>query len=55
VQRPESDEGRKRRELPFQNLFDRPVVAAIFTRAEMLEIAEDRSTSAAALDADEEA
>jgi restriction system protein len=37
-----------------ENLFDRPVVATIFTRAEMLEIAEDGSTSAAAPDAEEE-
>jgi len=38
-----------------ENLFDRPVVATIFTRTEMLEIAEDGSTSAAAPDAEEEA
>jgi len=38
-----------------ENLFDRPVLATIFTRAEMLEIAEDGSTSAAAPDAEEEA
>ena len=38
-----------------ENLFDRPVVATIFTRAELLEIAEDGTTSAAAPDAEEEA
>jgi restriction system protein len=38
-----------------ENLFDRPLLATIFTRAEMLEIAEDGSTSAAAPDAEEEA
>jgi restriction system protein len=36
-----------------ENLFDRPIVATVFTRAEMLEIAEDGSTSAAAPDAEE--
>jgi restriction system protein len=37
-----------------ENLFDRPVVATISTRAEMLEIAKDGSTSAAAADVEEE-
>ena len=36
-----------------ENLLDRPVVARTFTRDELLEVAEDGSTSAVAPDEDE--